>query len=230
MRRSALVLCLLENDSWSAPFLGCHAATRELPPGQMGPAIHCADVHSMALRDRPTRDQIALANCYVLSALSEAPKTRHGCFIYAADGKLVSCGYNGCVQGVTMPPEAVEHKPTRVRYFLCSEENACTFTDVATRLKGATMYVTGRPCLTCGRRAIQLGISRIVYGSVKSTCASDPDDWAAIEAMAAARGVELERYTGLPFRVHASFDLETGGFRTVDVTEPQLDFEGRLVT
>lgn len=150
--------------------------------------------------------------------MSENEGTKHGAFIFDQDGRLVSAGYNGYVAGVDAPAEVRMDKARRFKWQAHAERNALSFTDNNFRLRGATLYVTGRPCIECGMYAMTMGIKRIVYGSVESTCASDEVDLSDLLFVAREKRVEIVSYSGLSFALDAVFETEVGQ-RKVSVAE-----------
>lgn len=81
--------------------------------------------------------------------------------LIAVDGRVLALGYNG-------PPSGVSHccKEGAVRCTgsVHAEMNAiafCSKNGVST--KGATLYVSSSPCLSCAKMIINSGIVRVVY-------------------------------------------------------------------
>lgn len=151
---------------------------------------------------RPTFDTTFMAMAYVLSMRSEDPTTKHGAIIVDSDRALLSVGYNGPPRGVSVARKVLESREPggKYDYMIHAEDNAICFVENKLRMRGGTMYVTGRPCSDCGRRAIQHGITRIVYGNVSSRCTSGEGQekrWEALLDMASQKGVVIESYDSL---------------------------------
>lgn len=147
---------------------------------------------------RPSFDQTFMAMAYVLSNRSPDPTTKHGAVLVDAGNAVISMGYNGPVRGVEVPQGALETREPGGKYdwMIHAEDNAICFAD-PTRLDGATLYVTGRPCTGCGRRALQHGVTRIVYGGVTSVCTSGEGQeakWSALLSMAKDREATIEAF------------------------------------
>ena len=94
--------------------------------------------------------------------------------VVVADRRIISTGYNGTPRGVRNCCEGgcercASNAPSGADLTLCicchAEENAITQAAYhGTRLRGATMYVTISPCLTCAKMLINAGIVEVVYG------------------------------------------------------------------
>ncbi len=143
-----------------------------------------------------------MAMCHVLSTRSQDPSTKHGAVVVAADKTVVSVGINGTVRGTEVPPLALHSRGPggKYDYMLHAEDNAICFVDNTMRLKGATIYVTGRPCSQCAMRAMQHGVKRIVYGTRKSHCIhgspKEAESWVAVLEVAAQKEVVIEAFEG----------------------------------
>jgi len=94
--------------------------------------------------------------------------------IVVKDRRVISTGYNGTPRGVRNCHEGGcprcddERVPsgTRLDECLCchAEENAITQAAYhGTSLKGAALYSTMSPCLTCAKMIINSGIEEVVY-------------------------------------------------------------------
>lgn len=165
---------------------------------------------------RSNWDPVYMAICHVLSTRSQDPSTRHGAVLVAADKTVISVGINGTVRGVTIE-EALLHsrKPGgKYDYMLHAEDNAICHVDATARLKGATLYITGRPCSPCAMRAMQHGVVRIVFGSRKSHCThASPGEgvsWAAVVNVATQKGVAIEDYSESGEAFSVCFDTKGG--------------------
>ena len=111
--------------------------------------------------------------------IAEIVKTRSTCLrrevgaVIVKDKRVISTGYNGTPRGVTNCfeggcPRCSSNAPsgTGLGDCICShaEENSITqaaYHGIST--KGATIYVTLSPCLTCAKMIINAGIVEVVY-------------------------------------------------------------------
>lgn len=117
------------------------------------------------------RERVCWDDYYMIAALwaktrSPDESTQHGCVIVAQGGEVLSWGYNGFPRGCDdklMP----QTRPEKYSVILHSEENAILNCNVL--MDGATVYVTGPPCVKCWPKLIQKGIKKVVYGPVYST-------------------------------------------------------------
>jgi dCMP deaminase len=83
--------------------------------------------------------------------------------IVGSDNKVISVGYNGYPHRVdeTKMPQT---RPEKYPPILHADENAILNSNKS--LDGATMYITGTPCIHCWAQIIQKNIGRVVYGPV----------------------------------------------------------------
>lgn len=101
-------------------------------------------------------------------------KAQFMCIIVDKQGRIAGSGYNGVPSGMTHCkdggcPRYLNNVPSGTPYDfgdgLCfsghAEQNALSHADGA-RYDGASLYVNGRPCLTCAKMIACSGISRIV--------------------------------------------------------------------
>jgi len=106
--------------------------------------------------------------CFELARSSFDPSSKHGCFIIAQDGAVISAGYNGPVQG-SVDTEIPTTRPEKYDYFEHSERNAIYLAGRrGVKIKGSIFYVTGFPCVDCMRAIIQVGAIKLIYGPYNS--------------------------------------------------------------
>jgi dCMP deaminase len=92
------------------------------------------------------------------------------------DRRVIATGYNGTPRGARncndggcercASPHAMVGSGKALDECLCSHAEENTITQAAyhgVRVKGATLYSTLAPCLTCAKLAINAGIIRVVY-------------------------------------------------------------------
>lgn len=120
--------------------------------------------------------------------------------IIVLDKRILAIGYNGSPAGIQT---CVEKKscmrndrniPSGTQAEICyavhAEQNAISqAARMGVSIKGATMYVTHHPCVTCSKLIINAGIERVVYRY------GYPDEF-TMELLNEA-GVKLENYQEL---------------------------------
>ena len=108
--------------------------------------------------------QIALE----LSRRSKAIRAKVGCLLVTTDQIMIGAyngtpsGWDNCCEDVH-ETELFEHLVTK-SYVIHSELNAILHAArQGVSVKGATLYVTLSPCLSCSAMISQVGIKRVVY-------------------------------------------------------------------
>ena len=94
--------------------------------------------------------------------------------VIVSDHRIISTGYNGTPRGIRNCfdggcPRCSGHAKsgTSLEECLCvhAEQNAiCQAAFHGSAVKGATIYVTISPCLTCAKLIVNAGIEEVVYG------------------------------------------------------------------
>jgi dCMP deaminase len=124
--------------------------------------------------ERPGWDEYFMSIARVVASRSNCVKRKVAAVI-TLDRRIISTGYNGTPRGVRNCNEggcprcnAFAEGGTKLDECLCShgEENAITqsaYHGVAVR--GATLYSTLSPCLTCTKMIINAGIVEVVYNA-----------------------------------------------------------------
>lgn len=121
---------------------------------------------------RPDWDSYFMSIAYVVACRGNCLR-RKVAAVVIKDRRIISTGYNGTPRGVRNCcdggcPRCAGDAPSGsdLSECLCShaEENAITQAAYhGIRLKGATMYVTLNPCLTCAKMIINAGVIEVVY-------------------------------------------------------------------
>lgn len=118
------------------------------------------------LRTRLDWDDYFMVQALWAKVRSPDSSTQCGCIIVDKRGRLVGQGYNGYpskIDDSKMP----QTRPEKYPPILHSEENAIL--NSIGDLEGATLYVTGPPCIHCWAHIIQKGINRVVYGPITTS-------------------------------------------------------------
>ena len=103
-----------------------------------------------------------------ISSRSKDPNTQIGCVITGQDHNIRSTGYNSLPRGIRDDvPERYE-RPEKYMWIEHADRNAIfAAARVGTPLEGCRMYLSGIPCMDCGRGIIQVGIVEVVYDAVR---------------------------------------------------------------
>jgi len=124
--------------------------------------------------ERPGWDEYFMSIARVVASRSNCVKRKVAAVI-TLDRRIISTGYNGTPRGVRNCNEggcprcnAFAEGGTRLDECLCShgEENAITQAAYhGVSVRGATLYSTLSPCLTCTKMIINAGIVEVVYNA-----------------------------------------------------------------
>lgn len=118
----------------------------------------------MKINGRPTWIEYFLEMCQVVKKRSHDTQTQHGCVITDSSNHVVSTGYNGFPPNIDDSQLPTE-RPNKYPYILHAEENAIL--NARTSLKDCKMYVSGKPCVSCLRRIMAVGITDVYYDATK---------------------------------------------------------------
>lgn len=115
-------------------------------------------------RPRPDWDCYFLNICKAVAERSPDPRTQHGSVLVNDLHRIVGAGYNGSVRG----GEDDFDWNTEEKYKMVVHAEANCILNACLPPVGATIYITGPPCLNCVLAIIQVGIKRVVFGAKKS--------------------------------------------------------------
>lgn len=141
-----------------------------------------SDLH----RKRPSWEEYFMLMADLVSTRSKDPNTHHGCVITDNNHRIISCGYNGCIQHID-DSQIPQTRPEKYHYYVHAEQNAILF--AKQDLTGCYAFITGAPCSTCAKLLLQAGISKIYYGT--RTFKNWEEDFKAVQLMCKLKGVEL---------------------------------------
>jgi len=123
---------------------------------------------------RPNWDEYFMNIALVVASRSNCLK-RHVAAVIVKDKRIVSTGYNGTPRGIKNCDEggcarcgSFADSGTKLDECVCShgEENAIVQSAYhGISIKGATIYTTFSPCLTCTKMIINSGMVEVVYNS-----------------------------------------------------------------
>lgn len=159
----------------------------------------------MVKKKRPPREVVSREDYYMSRALwvsckSKDPDTQVGAQIVSSSNKPLGLGYNG-------PPSEMNDqdidwtRPGKSFYVIHAEINAMNFSD-REKLKGATMYVTSRPCKNCMPHLVAAGLSRVIYLEPKfriedkGSVTQNSEDWLIGTDIAAKGRLTLAKFAG----------------------------------
>lgn len=125
---------------------------------------------------------------------SKDPSTKTGAVIVAADGSLVSTGYNGFAKGVQDDSERYVNRDLKYKMIVHCERNAIIF--ARRDLAGCTLYTWPfMSCSVCAGMVIQAGIARCVAPPVPEHLrARWEDDMAIATMMFKEAGVVVDQF------------------------------------
>jgi dCMP deaminase len=93
-----------------------------------------------------------------------------------SDNLVISTGFNGLARGINDDEDVYDNKDEKLRLICHAEFNAImNASQTGIALKGASIYVTKFPCLTCWNAIIQAGIEK-VYTEDTEYWKNDPLD------------------------------------------------------
>ena len=123
------------------------------------------------LRERVCWDDYFMVEALWAKVRSPDTSTQHGCIIVNTNNQPMGQGYNGYPKGVD-DSKMPQTRPEKYPPILHADENAILNSNES--LEGATMYITGPPCVHCWAQIIQKGISRVAYRPIVSTSSKSP--------------------------------------------------------
>ena len=122
--------------------------------------------------NRPSWDEYFVSIAVLASNRSNCLRKKVGCII-VKDNRILSTGYNGtpkriknCLDGGCERCKNIDKYKSGEGLEMCvclhAEENSLLFASFQ-EIKGATLYCTHFPCLSCAKKIIQCEIKNIVY-------------------------------------------------------------------
>lgn len=118
------------------------------------------------LRTRINWDDYFMVQTLWAKVRSPDGSTQCGCVLVDKYGRLIGQGYNGYPRNID-DSKMPQTRPEKYPPILHSEENAIV--NSTGNLEGATLYVTGPPCIHCWAHIIQARIKRVVYGPITTS-------------------------------------------------------------
>lgn len=123
----------------------------------------------LAPRETVSRDKFYMGMAFMASTRSKDPSTQIGAFIVSPNNEPLGSGYNGPPR--VIPDKAINwERPHKYPFIKHAERNAIDHSRGT--LKGATIYVTAKPCSACMLDIVDCGITRVVYFPHRATAGS----------------------------------------------------------
>jgi len=117
------------------------------------------------INHRPTWDEYSLTLAFTVSLRSDDNFIKHGAIIVDNLSKhIIGTGYNNTMRKAKTWIINMNDRDYRRQFMIHAEENAiinCHKNPLELK-DGATIYITGLPCINCLQRIINFGITRIV--------------------------------------------------------------------
>ncbi len=123
--------------------------------------------------ERMSKDTYFMNIANAVSLRATCLRHKVGCVIVDTENHIISTGYNGAPADL---PHCLDvgcirdkkHIPSGTQQEYCrgvhAEQNALIQAEDRTKLRGATLYCTHRPCVMCTKMILTAGIRRIVHG------------------------------------------------------------------
>lgn len=107
-------------------------------------------------------DEYFLGIAVLVARKSKDPKCQVGAVVASSDKLVLSTGFNGLARGVYDVDDVLKADDEKLKRICHAEFNAIVnAARSGVALKGATIYVTKFPCLSCCNAIVQAGIKRI---------------------------------------------------------------------
>ena len=141
--------------------------------------------------ERPSWDNYFLELAFDVRTRSDDAQTQCGAVIVSPTKEPLAGGYNGTMRDIEdgILPNI---RPDKYDWMIHAEHNAilsCARQGKSTL--GATVYVTGEPCLYCYQYMWQVGIKEIVYGGNDAQMCQDEDMKLKVEIFKALTAKKL---------------------------------------
>jgi len=115
---------------------------------------------------RPSFEEYFIMLAFDISARSEDKHIKHGAVIVDNLSKhIIGTGYNATFKGSDLSKINLDNREERRPYMIHAEENAimnCARNPLEL-VKGASIFITGLPCVSCLQKIINFGITHIYY-------------------------------------------------------------------
>lgn len=135
---------------------------------------------SNKIHPRPSWDDYFLSLLTPISKRSSDSQSQFACIIVDEYHHIIGVGYNGFIAGIddSILPNT---RPYKYPFMIHAELNALFNCSKSPR--GATAYISGRPCLHCFQCLVQSGIKRIVHLNRTAVMNMSKEDHAMYELL-----------------------------------------------
>lgn len=127
---------------------------------------------------RPTFHDTFMAEARLWSMRSTCPRAKVGCVLVSPDNYVLATGYNGAPSGAA---HCLDIGCKEDSYGHCARSVHAELNAIAQAAKRGTAlhwgiaYLTLKPCLTCVKALIQVGISKIIWETDYPTNSKDDE-------------------------------------------------------
>lgn len=154
---------------------------------------------------RPSWDQVWMTMADDIAPRSLCTRAQVGCVLVTADNQMAAATYNGpsprfahndepctnwCERAVTPTEQLLDPRSYSNCETTHAEASALIRAD-ASRLQGATIYVTGSVCINCARLIAHSGVTRVVHRVDPENAYRSPE---ATEKYLTDLGIVVERW------------------------------------
>jgi len=157
---------------------------------------------------RPSFDEYFLMLAFDVRLRSDDKFNKHGAIIVDNFSKhIVGTGYNGTISGSTLDTINYYDREYRRKFMIHAEENAilnCWKNPLESK-EGATIYVTGEPCVNCLQRIVNFGITKIVCADREGTITESDDTEKIRDKIFSISGIEIEKISLTNFWIKKTF-------------------------
>lgn len=137
-----------------------------------------------------------MSMAFVIAQRSLDKMTKHGCVIVDESHTILSVGYNGPPRGFDDSKVPLE-RPAKYAWLEHSESNSIiNAARSGIRLLGSIFYITGRPCMDCFRKIINVGAVRVICGPIGHQIMGEQSS--VFEHMVKESSIEVKEYRCAP--------------------------------
>lgn len=114
--------------------------------------------------ERPSRVEINLAICEVISLRGTCLRKQVGALLTSIDGRIISSGYNGSIIRGKHCGELNCDIEAKCTHSVHAEQNAIAYAaKKGITLEGSILYCSTAPCYQCAKVIYQAGVARVIY-------------------------------------------------------------------
>lgn len=123
-------------------------------------------------------DEYWLNMANVVATKSKDRSTKAGCVIVTTENEILSIGFNGMCRNSSFDDDDwANERPEKYFHYEHAERNAIyNAARNGIALLGSVLYVTGPPCVDCGRAIVQAGVQEVIWDS-NNPFETKPEVW-----------------------------------------------------